>query len=428
MPVFSFTAPHITPEEEKLEREQLSDNERQELYNDLCGGESFANDGQQPVEFKSPVDDGNTLITDNNDFREELDDPERLQQLLEEMEILIRTKIPGARKKDYLDAKQRAPILIETEANPINFLRCEKSSVEAATNRMLLYWETRKKVFGETKAYQPLTLQGAFCDDHALIESGILSIMPHDTFGRGVLFFDRIRAIPPLATRQAMVRVVFYFLQVMSEDPHMQRNGYVVLMNFKGYDLYKHYDRILTKQSSVLMFECMPIKIKAEHLLTGSPNGVMSLVLPVRKHIVHQYIRLRMVVHTGTSGDKLLESLAPYGISAKHLCCFTSTSCPGGVTTTNISSSKPIASDSWTQKSTSTKEIFFASCDKNMSNNSALDAPSAKPSSFLSNNDGGDNYRNYDQFLRWFKQRQELETTRPHVTEKEEVVVGRPQA
>jgi hypothetical protein len=34
------------------------------------------------------------------------------------------------------------------------------------------------------------------------------------------------------------------------------------------------------------MVECMPTKVKAYHLLSGSENGVVSLVLPVMKHVV----------------------------------------------------------------------------------------------------------------------------------------------
>ena len=125
----------------------------------------------------------------------------------------------------------------------------------------------------------------------------------------------------------------------------MQKHGYVCLTNIKvsrvmlslpilsskfslahftlflalqGYDLYKHFDRLLTKQSSVITIECMPIKMKAEHLLAGSANGVMSLVLPVMKHVVAKELRLRMVVHSGTDG-KILESIKPYGLSSKNV-------------------------------------------------------------------------------------------------------------
>ena len=63
----------------------------------------------------------------------------------------------------------------------------------------------------------------------------------------------------------------------------------------------------------------MPIKIRAEHLLTGSANGVMSLVLPVQKHVVAKDIRLRMVVHSGTD-ERILESFQPYGLGSHNIC------------------------------------------------------------------------------------------------------------
>ena len=84
---------------------------------------------------------------------------------------------------------------------------------------------------------------------------------------------------------------MFYMIHVMSEDVHTQKHGFVCVNNIKGYDLYKHFDRIFTKQSSVLLVESMPVKTKAYHLLSGSENGVMSLVLPVMKHVVSKVKR-----------------------------------------------------------------------------------------------------------------------------------------
>jgi hypothetical protein len=54
----------------------------------------------------------------------------------------------------------------------------------------------------------PLTLTGALAQDAEVIETGIFAILRNDQKGRGVLFFDRIRAIPPLAPREAVVSAV----------------------------------------------------------------------------------------------------------------------------------------------------------------------------------------------------------------------------
>jgi hypothetical protein len=105
MPVFSFTAPHITPEEEKRERESLTDEIRKQLERDLYGDD----------------DDDGVGIDDNGGSGVD-------SKWLQEMETII-GQTPKSRKKDYLDAKERVPELIETEANPIQFLRCEKFDV-----------------------------------------------------------------------------------------------------------------------------------------------------------------------------------------------------------------------------------------------------------------------------------------------------------
>ena len=71
----------------------------------------------------------------------------------------------------------------------------------------------RRKIFGEERAFLPLTLMGAMAEDIEILETGIFSILPKDKKGRGVLVFDRIRAIPPLATRDSVVRIfVFAYL------------------------------------------------------------------------------------------------------------------------------------------------------------------------------------------------------------------------
>jgi hypothetical protein len=94
MPVFSFTAPLISPEDEKREQETLSAETRKEIQDQLYGREN-------------PIEETPELIT------------ERLVQFNQALD-----KIPD--KRDYVDALRRAPSLVKTESNPIKFLRCEQ--------------------------------------------------------------------------------------------------------------------------------------------------------------------------------------------------------------------------------------------------------------------------------------------------------------
>ncbi len=74
----------------------------------------------------------------------------------------------------------------------------------------------------------------------------------------------------------------------------------------------------MSKHLAILLLHCMPMKVKALHLLAGGADGVMSLVLPSMKQVMGKECRLRMVVHSGTN-DKMLESLESYGLTRRNL-------------------------------------------------------------------------------------------------------------
>lgn len=96
MPVFSFTAPLISPEDEKREQESLSPETRKEIQDQIYGREN-----------NSIFEETSELLT------------EKLLQFHQALD-----KIPD--KRDYVDALRQAPFLVETESNPIKFLRCEQ--------------------------------------------------------------------------------------------------------------------------------------------------------------------------------------------------------------------------------------------------------------------------------------------------------------
>jgi hypothetical protein len=164
MPVFSFTAPHITVEEEKEERDSLSDDAKQQLQDDLCGQTNKESDATSTAAAAAAAAGD-----------EEDEDGQVIRRKVHELEneVLNNDGIPEDRRKDYLEAKRRVPELGQREANPIQFLRCDRYDVSTAVHRMLLYWKTRRKIFGEDRAFLPMTLDGAMKDDISVVQSGI---------------------------------------------------------------------------------------------------------------------------------------------------------------------------------------------------------------------------------------------------------------
>ena len=71
---------------------------------------------------------------------------------------------------------------------------------------MVAYWKMRRKVFGDEKAFLPMVMAGALREEGLIIvQKDIVGVLPNDEHGRGVLYYDRIRAVPPLASRNGVV-------------------------------------------------------------------------------------------------------------------------------------------------------------------------------------------------------------------------------
>jgi hypothetical protein len=105
--------------------------------------------------------------------------------------------IPYIEKTGYLEAKIKSPQLVENETNPIRFLTYEKWNVWAAARRIVKYWEWKRAIFGEHRAFLPIldvTGNGAMSEtDMKYIRTGVAVILPNDNFGNTVLYFNRYR-------------------------------------------------------------------------------------------------------------------------------------------------------------------------------------------------------------------------------------------
>jgi hypothetical protein len=203
MSSFTFTAPIVTAEYEREEREELTDDEQQNIYREVYGGERLL------TETDAMLENGITI----------------LREALEGM--------PDSEKVAYLEALERAPQLIERESAPVSFLRCEKYDAWAAARRLVEYWSIRKKVFGAERAFLPMTQSGAMAEDMEYLEKALIVVLDDDEHGRSVFSWNRIRCIRSVVPRDSVVRCSFYALQTMCERENTHRQGYVLLVNFR---------------------------------------------------------------------------------------------------------------------------------------------------------------------------------------------------
>jgi hypothetical protein len=98
------------------------------------------------------------------------------------------SRIPKELKSSLEEAFSRCPSLVESESDPIRFLRREEFNGWAAALRLMEYWTTRRTIFAD-KAFRPMTLSsdGALEEtDRVLLRTGAMCILPENRNGRMV--------------------------------------------------------------------------------------------------------------------------------------------------------------------------------------------------------------------------------------------------
>lgn len=128
-----------------------------------------------------------------------------------------------------------------------------------------------------------MTIAGAMAPEVEYLEKAFVLKLPDDSHGRAVFYMDRIRTTKEVAPRDSVVRCMWYVAQTMVEEVRYQKRGMVGISNYRGFDLYKHFDRIMTKKL-LWCVKSIPVPLMATHCCTGSGASVAGdLVLPVVK-------------------------------------------------------------------------------------------------------------------------------------------------
>ena len=232
--------------------------------------------------------------------------------------------MPLTETQAYLEAMDCAQDLVQTESDPIQFVRyCHYDLMEAA-KRLCKYWTERKNVFGPDRAFLPLVASaqgGALnAEDMALIEAGFLSFLPDNHIGQKCIISDRSRR-PPTASLETTIRSQFYFFKVLAEEPLSQTDGAICLLiatSPKNYNM----DMGIVKRCAYLTRHIFPVK-QHVHLLCIPQPGLFSPIAAQLAqgvlNILHYYfdqmgnVQIH-IQHSGGAQDAVLSELLAQGI------------------------------------------------------------------------------------------------------------------
>jgi hypothetical protein len=234
---------------------------------------------------------------------------EKLAQFAEE--LVERTVHPTLLNQEYLMAKEKCPELLTSQFE-LMFLRSEVFRVTDAVTRYLNYWKKRVEIFGDKKAFEPLTLDKALSEDGTALQIGYLRLLVGvtDPHGRSILFSDPSTQDRSKYTRLSLTRASWYVVHAALENENSQKYG-VVVIGDPSRASFSQFDRKVSKIMLPCMQGAIPVRLSAYHVC--KPPAFAALVLPILKLFMSERVKKRVAFHTGSNAD-VLKSLRKYGI------------------------------------------------------------------------------------------------------------------
>jgi hypothetical protein len=275
----SHTAPAMPPKEEQDEKDNLTPEEYQFIEDELHGVNVF---------------DFQTFET-----------PDQVAKGVEELDSCIRNQLPPALTAAYFEALEKVPHLVQRETDPSMFLRTEHYDIEKAATRLVMHWKERKTLFGDDRAFLPMTLgpNGAMgCSeiDMKELSLGFVTRVPDDEHGRPVIFLDRTNSTKdPNYQRDCWLRVMWYLVQDICLKPEYQKSGFVVIINLKDYEPHRCGDRLGAKKMFLYVRECWCPRFKGYHATYGTHQTPVKIIEPAIRQMQGRHIRLHLRNHYG---------------------------------------------------------------------------------------------------------------------------------
>lgn len=267
---WSYTAPSVTQEQVEAEKAALTEEEQQQIQDDLYGA-------------YDPIEETPQIIADK----------------IDEMREYINT-IEDEDKESYLVAQEKCADYCNSEEFQLMFLRADKLDAKKAASRLVSYWEDKLKIFGPDRTYHRISLNDllAFPGDIELLKSGAIYPLPNkDKAGRAILFFDRSKLAQLGYDRRNKLRLFFYMLHCLFEDDAVTQKKGFVLFSAPPDDIHRRFDRKMAKHGWNALRGSLPVRLAAYHLTVPAGSFISMIFLPILFYLMGQDLRNRLVVH-----------------------------------------------------------------------------------------------------------------------------------
>ena len=163
-------------------------------------------------------------------------------------------RISDFEKREYLQALEQVPHLVESESPWEDFLWTEDNNTHKAALRLARYWKARLFLFGKDHWLRPLNQTGSgalFAQDIANLQSGffVINVRPS---GGIVAVVDLAKL--PVCSERSVDRIYFYLSSIYAKPA---RQGY----HYVNIETGKMAPTASTEDSQAIMMVSIPIKL-----------------------------------------------------------------------------------------------------------------------------------------------------------------------
>jgi CRAL/TRIO domain len=229
----------------------------------------------------------------------------------------------------FITAERLCPHIV-TSSFKLLFLRCECFEIDNAIKRYIKYWDKRVEIFGEERAFQPITIDSFYeRNEQSPLELGALQIIYRHNSSRdptsvpsikdderNMLWVDAVKLDPTKYSREAGIRAFWYFFHALLEDEQVQQRGLICLC-YSAHFSHKNRDPTFSRMCLASLQGCLPIRLSAFH--GCHPPTLFRIAARLFLLFVGERIRKRVIPHAGTIEHVVSILENKYHISRDHI-------------------------------------------------------------------------------------------------------------